>query len=90
MILVLHIIIALSSMLYSTFLYFSPTKTKFNVTYVLVSATLVSGTFLVISTGADILHACFMGIFYLVAVFGAIILANRKLAKVENNLSIEE
>lgn len=76
----LHVLIALSSMAFTTFLYFSPSKNKLRASYVLVALTLTSGTYLVVSTGTPILRACLTGLIYLGAVSLGIVLAERKLA----------
>jgi len=64
MILPVHIIIALSSVAYTTLLFAHPSKNKFYVNYGLVTLTIASGTYLVISTHARILQACITGLVY--------------------------
>jgi hypothetical protein len=85
--LALHIAIAVSSMAFTTFLYFSPSKIKVRVSYSLVTLTLITGTYLVVSTGAPLLKACVTGLVYLGAVSAGIILAQRKLAMQNANLN---
>lgn len=80
MILIAHIIIALAGVAYATYLYFSPTPSKFRVSYALTAATIGSGTWLVIADPAHMVHSCIMGLAYLGIVLTGIILARNKLA----------
>jgi hypothetical protein len=79
MTLILHIIIALSSLLYSGYVFFSPSQKKLRASYGLIAMTLASGTYLVISTHSPILSSCISGLVYLAAVLSATIAAQRKL-----------
>ncbi len=88
MILITHISIALFSVMYTTYLLISPSKNKIAVSYGLVSATLISGTYLVVSTKASIISACISGLIYTTIVMVGILLARRKLEKA--NLRIEK
>lgn len=80
MIILLHILIAIGSMGYTTYLYIEPAKANFNISYGLVTATLLSGSYLVASSGKDILQSCIMGLVYLGMVSFGILAAKRKLA----------
>lgn len=84
MLLLLHIAIALSSLGFTTHLYFSPTKAKFRLAYGLVGGTLASGTALVITTHSPLLSSCLTGLAYLVAVSFGLALAHRKFASEES------
>lgn len=79
-ILPIHIIIALSSVAYTTYLLFSPSKLKFYVSYGLVGLTLLSGTILVIITHSPLLSACETGLLYSGIVLSGILAAHRRLA----------
>ena len=83
MILLFHIIIALSSVAYSTYLFFVPSKKKLYASYGLVGLTLASGTYLVVSTGAHILQSCLTGLVYIGVVSTVIVGARYRLAKNE-------
>jgi hypothetical protein len=78
MIVLLHVLIALSSIAYTTYLYFRPSRRKFYAAYSLVTATLVSGTYLVISTGSPLLSSCTTGLLYLGLVTSMLLLSLRK------------
>ncbi|MDB5161150.1 MAG: hypothetical protein JWO96_530 [Candidatus Saccharibacteria bacterium] len=80
MIVLLHVLIALTSVAFSTYLYISPSVTKLKSSYGLVASTLISGTYLVVSTKAHMLQACMTGLLYCGFVFAAIAAARRKLA----------
>lgn len=80
MTLILHILIALTSLIYSGYVFFSPSKNKIRVSYGLVAATLISGTYLVVSTHSPILSSCVSGLVYLAIVLSGILAAHRKLS----------
>jgi hypothetical protein len=81
MIVLLHVLIALSSIAYTTYLYFRPTKRKFYASYGLIAATLASGTYLVISTHSPLLSSCVTGLIYLGIVLTGVLAASRKFEK---------
>jgi multisubunit Na+/H+ antiporter MnhE subunit len=81
MILVTHITIALLSMVYTTYLYVRPSLQKTRIATGLVTATLVSGFYLVVSLKTAILRTCITGLLYVAVMTAGIILAQRKLAK---------
>lgn len=80
MILLSHIIIALSSLVMSTVSAFWPSRTKVYATAGLIAATLASGTYLVISTQTPLLHVCMTGLVYLGLASSGVIVAVRRLA----------
>ena len=84
MLLLLHIGIALGSIVFTTYLYFQPSVGKFRVSYGLVGATIASGTALVIRAHSPLLSSCITGLTYLGIVSIGIIAAHYKLAKQEN------
>jgi hypothetical protein len=86
MILMLHVAIALSSILFTTYAYLRPSKTKLNICYGLIAATLTSGTYLVVSTHSPMLSSCASGLIYITAVSLVIIPARKKLAKEQNRI----
>jgi RsiW-degrading membrane proteinase PrsW (M82 family) len=79
MLVVFHVIIALFSILYSAYTFFSPSKQKINVSLCLVIATLISGTYLVFSTHANMASACTSGLTYLGIVTTALCFADYRL-----------
>lgn len=84
--LLLHILIALTSVVFTTYLYFAPTQTKLNASYGLVGLTVATGTLLIVTTGVPILKTCITGLLYVAAMSVVIVMARRKLAvqKVRN------
>lgn len=86
MLLVPHIIIALGSIIYSTYLFFAPSKRNLRISYGLVGLTLASGTLLVVTSGARVLQACITGLLYLGVVSTGILYAHYELshAKAKN------
>ncbi len=81
MILLLHILLAISSILFATSLFLAPSDQKFKANYFLLAATLASGTYLVIDRASHLVESCFLGLVYLGAVSLAIVSAKRKFAR---------
>ena len=65
MIILLHVIIALTSIVSTTLLAFIPSRLKMGVSFGLIGATLASGTYLVISTHSSLVSSCLTGLAYL-------------------------
>lgn len=82
--LLVHISIALSSLVLTTILVFSPSKAKLHASYALTAATLITGTYLVVSSGSHMLQACTTGLLYLGLTSLGIVAARRKLAAEQN------
>lgn len=81
MIVLLHVLIALGSIAFTTYLYFRPSKRKFYASYGLIAATLGSGTYLVVSTHSPLLSSCMTGLIYLGVVLAGTAAAQQKLQK---------
>lgn len=84
MILITHIIIALSSIGFATYLLVKPSVNKLPVSYTLIGATLVSGTYLTILHPASLVQSCISGLVYVALVSVATAYTRRKLASVSN------
>jgi hypothetical protein len=80
MFLLIHVGVAMSSMLLAGIAMFTPSRFKLYTIYVLVALTLMSGTGLVIVTGSNLLQSCVTGLLYLLAVGSATLLSKYKLA----------
>lgn len=76
----IHIAIALLSVIYTAYVYFSPTKAKLRGSYALAGLTLATGTWLVVSNPAHLVQACISGLVFLSVIFFGIALAQNKLA----------
>jgi hypothetical protein len=81
MIIVLHIFIALASLVYTTYLFVMPAESRFRPAYALVGLTLVSGVYLVASKPAALAHMCVSGLIYLGVVSVGIVAARAKLTR---------
>ena len=81
MALITHIIIALSSVAFTTLLFVAPTQVKFRINYALIGLTLATGTYMVVSTNTAILKACMSGLLYVSLVTLGTIAARIKFAK---------
>lgn len=80
MLLVCHVLIALGSVAFSTYLFFWPSLAKVRVSYGLVAATLTSGTALVVFTQTAVLRACLSGLVYVGVVSVIIAAAQHRLS----------
>jgi hypothetical protein len=65
MALIIHIIIAVSSIAFTSLLFITPSAVKFRVNYLLIGLTLTTGTYLVVSTNTAMLKACMSGLIYI-------------------------
>jgi hypothetical protein len=84
MLLVTHIIIALSSIVFSSALFIAPSRKKLYTSYGLVGLTIATGTDLVITTHARLVPSCITGLIYLGIVSIGIVAAHFKLATAKN------
>lgn len=80
--LILHIVTALTSVLFTVYLYLAPSNNKLRVSYGLLAGTVGTGTILVISTHAPMLQSCVTGLTFVSISLIGTILAKYKLAKV--------
>jgi hypothetical protein len=79
MILLLHIGIAFLSMAMAGYVFFSPSRSKLYLSYVLMAATLGTGVYLVVAAPARMLEVCTLGVGYLVVTATATLLGRKKL-----------
>lgn len=85
MILITHILIALTSLGLATYVLFKPSKNTLYVTYALIASTLVTGTYLVISSSSHLVQSCLTGLVYIGVVSIGVVTAHVKLSRVKNN-----
>ncbi len=84
MIILIHILIALSSIVYTSYLFFFPSKSKLRISYALVALTLITGTYLVALNPSHFVSACRTGLLYLGVIFFGIFSVQRKLAEAKD------
>jgi hypothetical protein len=86
MALLLHIIIAFTSLAFTAYMFFRPSTAKLQASVGLIAGTIGSGTLLVATSSGHILETCIMGLFYVAATIAGTVAAQRKLAtqKVRN------
>lgn len=82
MILVAHISIALASVAWSFYTYLLPSRTKLRLSSFLITATLVSGTALVLTADAPLVKSCLMGLGFMGLSLTGVLTARHKLIKV--------
>lgn len=80
MIVLMHVMIALLGIISSTHAFFRPSNIGLRISYMLIASTLISGTYLVVSTHSPLLQACTSGLVYSAVVSLGIIPARKKLA----------
>jgi hypothetical protein len=80
MVLILHIVFALSSIALTTLAFFLPSSLKIKVSSYLVGLTLASGTYIVIAGHLSIKSVCLSGLLYVGFTISGLVLASRRLA----------
>jgi hypothetical protein len=81
MILIAHIVIALSSMAMTTVLAFWPSERKLKLSAAGIALTLATGTYLVISTHSPLLSSCITGLMYLAVALSGVGVGSYRLAR---------
>jgi len=79
--LIIHIFVALLSLVFSSVTYFRPSARKIQIGSAMVGATLASGTYLVLSRPVHILSTCISGLVYVAAVGTMLSLAKYRLSR---------
>jgi hypothetical protein len=83
MILIAHIIIALSSLIVAALAYFKPSRKKLSLSYSLIALTFGSGLILIFSGSVHMLTVCLEGLIYLAVVSFGLVKAHHKLSAQE-------
>lgn len=76
----IHIIIALSSIGYTAYVLFRPSKKGLDIAYGLTGLTIATGTILVIDLRANLTLTCLEGLVYLSLMFAALVVARQRIA----------
>lgn len=79
MLLFIHILSALTSLLFSTFGLFSPSRTKLLTSYLFIASTTLTGVFLIIENNASLAHVCMSGLAYLAVVLAEVYVMRKRL-----------
>ncbi|HVQ44828.1 MAG TPA: hypothetical protein VMT30_07780 [Candidatus Saccharimonadia bacterium] len=79
MVTLIHVIIALASLGFTTFVFFSPSRTKLHASYGLAALTITSGVYLTFTKPAHLLETCTIGLLYVGLVSAGIIASRHKL-----------
>lgn len=82
--LLFHVLIALASVGYTTYLIASPAKSKLRVLYILVALTLASGTYLIWNNPAHMVQSCTTGLLYIGVISLGVVLVHNKLASAKS------
>ena len=86
MIILIHVIIALASIVIASFAFFKPTMKKLITSYGFIFATIATGTYLLISFPSHILQSCLTGLVYLMVVSAATVATHVRLVRAEQNI----
>lgn len=86
MTIVLHILIALASIVAVSWAFVRPAALSLRVTYSLTALTIASGTYLVVVMPAHMIQACTSGLVYLAGMSLAIVFARIKLVRLQAEL----
>lgn len=84
MLVLFHVLIALSSIVYAAYLLIWPSKSKLIAASSLVVLTIISGVGLVVSTHTPLLSVCTIGLLYIGGMSFALALGRYKLVRQEN------
>jgi hypothetical protein len=87
MLLVIHVLAALSGIGLSTYSFLSPSLSKIRLSYGLVMLTLASGTVIIIKNHLSILSVCLSGLLYIGFTVSGLVAASHRLAKQEKSSS---
>jgi len=82
MILGLHIVIALASLVASSYIFFKPSQQGLSLSAWLTAATLSSGTLLAVLQSGRLVHVCVSGLIYTAITLALMLSARHKLAHV--------
>lgn len=85
MIIVLHVTIALLSIISATYGYSRPTTLNLKFSYAFILGTFASGFYMVWVEPAQMVRTCLTGIAYLAVVSAAVVVTRRKLAALEGS-----
>jgi len=86
----IHIIIALTSVIFAGYTSFSPSLSKIRMNYVLIAGTIASGTILILITPFHMISVCVDGLLYVGIVTIAILFAKHRLASRPINSKIRK
>lgn len=81
MLLVAHIVVAISGLVVASVAFARPSTAKIQASYGLLLGTLLSGSLLIIVADASILRTCMSGLIYTAVMYFGIASAKTKLAK---------
>ncbi len=81
MILIAHVVIALSSIIFASLALIRPNQAKMKINYGFIAATIATGTYLIATMHVNMLSTCATGLVYLAVVAVLSVLAQRKLAR---------
>lgn len=88
MIILIHVLIALSSIVAVSIAFALPSRLKLRISYVTIAATLISGTYLVVLAPAHMVQACISGLTYTGIVLVGIMATRVRLARLAQSQQV--
>lgn len=79
--LLLHVVVALVSVAYTTYACISPTRSRLHLSYVLIGLTLLTGTYLAVLNPGQLLQACISGVIYVTVMSAATTLSRYRMTR---------
>lgn len=86
MAILIHVLIALSGLGYTTYVFFRPSDAKIKVTYAFIAGTFASGFYLVWTMPAHMISACESGLAYLGVMTFGILMARYRLSAAKKRI----
>lgn len=83
MVVILHILIAVSSIILATAVFLKPNRSLLQVSYGFIAATLASGVYLVWVAPTKMLHVCVSGLLYTLVVVAITAMAHSRFAQLQ-------
>jgi hypothetical protein len=65
MVILVHVLLAIGSLFLASYSYISPSTARIRNSYILISSTLLSGTYLIFANQVNILRTCLTGLTFL-------------------------
>lgn len=81
---IIHISIATASLIATGIAFLRPSNSKLQISYVLIALTIITGSYLILTTHTNLTQTCTSGLVYLGIVTCGIMLARRKLKSIVN------
>ncbi|TAL15032.1 hypothetical protein EPN95_00800 [Patescibacteria group bacterium] len=86
MVILIHVIIALTSIVIASVGFLRPSMKKLYISYGFIGATILTGSYLLITVPSHILQSCLTGLFYLTVVSMATVATHVRLRRIDESI----